>query len=107
MTINSHDPKKELIDSLHPFRRIVWVDNFIKKVQKPQIIMPKGTNAHTEKFLLGLALCFCLFMKNNASLMKHGQSLKNYTNKYAQQVPLSEQPLISQKLTELMNRLSK
>lgn len=101
------DPKEELISVLHPLRRVTWVSHFIKKVQQPQTGMPKGKNANTEKFILGLALCFCLFMKNHSSLMRYGKSLKNYTKNYALQVEITQASLIRTKFDELLLRVAK
>jgi len=101
------DPKEELISALRPLRRVTWVSHFIKKIQRPQMDMPKGRNANTEKFILGLALCLCLFMKNHSSLMRYGKPLKNYTNKHATYVHATQAPLIKNKLSELLNKFSK
>jgi hypothetical protein len=98
------DPGQELMQALFPLRRITWVNHFIKKVKQPGMAIPKTKNENTEKFLLGLALCLCLFMKNQSSLIKYGKLLKMYTAKYAKQVPVEEAPFIVSKLNELIQR---
>lgn len=100
------DPKEELISALRPLRRVIWVSNFIKKMQRPQINMPKGKHANTEKFILGLSLCLCLFMKNHSSLIRYGKPLKNYTNKHAAHVLPTQAPLIKNKLYALIDKFS-
>lgn len=102
----SRDPKEEFISVLYPLRRVTWVNNFIKKIQQSQMDMPTGKNADTEKFILGLALCFCLFIKNHSSLMRYGKPLKNYTDKYAAHVQTTQAPFIKNKLYELINKSS-
>ncbi len=69
--------------------------------------MPEGENANTERFILGLLICLCLFTKNHSSLMKYGKLLKNYTNDYAANIPDAQAPLITHKLNEFIAKTAK
>ncbi|MCD6038752.1 MAG: hypothetical protein K0S27_152 [Gammaproteobacteria bacterium] len=101
------DPKKEFLRALRPLRRVTWITDFIKKVEQPQTHMPEGSQANTEKFILGLSISLCLFMKNHSSLMRYGKALRNYTNAHAAHVLATEAPLVRNKLQELFNKFSK
>ncbi len=101
------DSKQEFLKALYPLYRIAWIDRFIKNLQQPQVNMPTGENASTEKFILSLGICFCLFAKNKPALMRDGRVLKEYVNKYAAKIPDTEVPLVQAKLFELINKISK
>jgi hypothetical protein len=100
------DPKQEFLSALYPLRRIAWIDHFIKNLKQPHVNMPIGENASTERFIVSVGVCFCLFVKNKPDLMKYGRSLKKYVNKYAAETPHTEAPLVQAKLVELINKIS-
>jgi len=107
MKLGFSDPKKEFLNALYPLRRIAWINEFIKNAEQKHINVPIGENAPTERFILSLSLCFCLFAKNQSSLMKYGELLKKYVNDYAAQVPETEAPLVKAKLAQLISKISK
>ncbi len=100
--------KEEFLNALRPIgKKTMLTRNLIKVLEKKQTKMPSGKNSNTEKFILGLSVSYCLFNKNKAALLKHGDPLKQYTKNYAERVPATQADLVTEKFNELLSKNKK
>ena len=73
----------------------------IKKLTNPKTKMPSSP---TENFTYALCLAYCFFQKNHSVLMKHGDALKDYTEKYANLAPAEGASFAKKKFNKLVRK---
>lgn len=93
---------EELLDALNFSKNTASTGDFFRKLKKNGL--PSGKNAAAEKFMVAFKASVCLFNNNNAALMKHGEKLKDCTNKYAKEVPSSQGPFVINHLNRWLKK---
>ena len=93
---------EELLDALNFSKNTASTGAFFRKLKKNGL--PAGKNAAAEKFMLAFKASICLFNNNHASLMKHGEKLKDCTNKYAKEVSPAEAPFVINHLNQWLSK---